>query len=132
MQRAGLCAVKGRTAMHALQPDEECPGLYMPGYFFPAGFHSGRRPRRPEALQHQLATEARAVIALFSLFHRGIRQERKAFLRHPSQKSCRPALAYGLSSERNFRESRKTITLRGGRVMVSSVCGLRPLREDLS
>ena len=36
------------------------------------------------------------------------------------------------SSARNLRESRKTMTLRGGRVMVSSVLGLRPLREALS
>lgn len=36
------------------------------------------------------------------------------------------------SSERNLRERRNTTTLRGGRVMVSSVWGLRPLRAFLS
>lgn len=45
MQRAGLCAVKGRTAMHALQPDEECPGLYMPGYFFPGRVSLRKAPK---------------------------------------------------------------------------------------
>ena len=37
-----------------------------------------------------------------------------------------------LSSMRNLRERRNTTTLRGGRVMDSSVCGLRPLRAFLS
>ena len=36
-----------------------------------------------------------------------------------------------LSSARNFRDNLNTTTFRGGRVKISAVCGLRPLRASL-
>ena len=59
----------------------------------------------------------------------GQRQQRRFVVTQALQNEKK---LYGFNSERNFRDSRKTITLRGGRVMVSSVLGLRPLREALS
>ena len=124
-EQQGLQALTGPKEQRGPQQEHGQPAFVFSGSQFPEPDEDGQEEEQEGEGREQHKTNLPAR----HISRRPPRERTRRLIRWIVPNAAR---SQELSSALNLRDRRKTTTLRGGSVMASSVCGLRPLRDALS
>ena len=124
-EQQGLQPLAGPKKQRGPQQEHGQSGLVFSGSQFPEPDEDGQE----EEQEGEGSEKHKKNLPARHISRRPPREKTRRLIRGIVPNAAR---SQELSSALNLRDRRKTTTLRGGSVMASSVCGLRPLRDALS
>lgn len=124
-EQQGLQPLAGPKEQRGPQQEHGQSGLVFSGSQFPEPDEDGQE----EEQEGEGSEKHKKNLPARHISRRPPREKTRRLIRGIVPNAAR---SQELSSALNLRDRRKTTTLRGGSVMASSVCGLRPLRDALS